>query len=50
MQPEDPQGIADSIIDYYQNYDEDEIAENIKKENYRFSWDLLVNKIESFAQ
>ncbi len=50
VQPEDPQGIADSIIDYYQNYDEDEIAENIKKENYRFSWDLLVNKIESFAQ
>lgn len=50
VEAEDSQGIADSIIDYYQNYDEDEIAENIKKENYRFSWELLVNKIGSFAQ
>ena len=50
VKPEDSQGIADSIIDYYHNYNEDEVAENIKKENYRFSWDLLVNKIESFIR
>ena len=50
VDPEDFQGIADSIIDYYHNYNEDEVAENIKKENYRFSWDLLINKIESFAK
>ena len=50
VQLEDPQGIADSIIDYYHNYNEDEVAENIRKENYRFSWDLLINKIESFTK
>jgi glycosyltransferase involved in cell wall biosynthesis len=50
VEPEDPQGIADSIIDYYHNYNEDEVAENIRKENYRFSWDLLINKIESFTK
>lgn len=50
VEPEDPQGIADSIIEYYHNYNEDEVAENIRKENYRFSWDLLINKIESFTK
>lgn len=50
VEPENYQGIADSIIDYYHNYNEDEVAENIKKENYRFSWDLLVNKIEGFIK
>ena len=50
VKPEDSQGIADSIIDYYRNYNEDDVAENIKKDNYRFSWDLLVNKIESFIK
>ena len=50
VKPEDSQGIADSIIDYYHNYNEDEVAENIRKENYRFSWDLLINKIESFTK
>lgn len=50
VDPEDSQGIADSIIDYYRNYNEDDVAENIRKENYRFTWDLLVNKIESFTK
>lgn len=50
VEPEDFRGIADSIIDYYHNYNEDEVAENIRKENYRFSWDLLINKIESFTK
>lgn len=50
VEPEDPQGITDSIVDYYHSYNENEVAENIKKENYRFSWDLLVNKIESFIK
>jgi glycosyltransferase involved in cell wall biosynthesis len=50
VKPEDPQAIADSIIDYYQNYDEHEMCKNIKNENYRFSWDFLVKKIESFAK
>ena len=50
VEPEDPKAIADSIVDYYHNYNEDEVAENIKKESYRFSWDLIVNKIESFIK
>ena len=50
VSPENPQAIAESIIDFYQNYDEQEMAENIKNENYRFSWEFLIGKIENFIK
>jgi len=50
VEPKNHETIAYSIIDYYQNCDEDEMAKNIKNENYRFSWEFLVRKIESFIK
>jgi len=47
VEPGDPRGIADSVIDYYRNYTEEEMTDNIRRENYRFSWDYFVKNIDN---
>ena len=40
--------IADAVINFYYNTDKEKMEENIIIENKRFSWDVLVQKIEGF--
>jgi len=49
VKPKNSLEIANCITEYYQYYNDIEIKKNIETENYRFSWDILVNKIESFS-
>jgi len=50
VKPKNSLEIANCITDYYQNYNDIDIKKDIEKENYRFSWDILINKIESFTK
>jgi len=47
--PKSSSEIAEAILEFYR-CDENEIIENIKRENYRFSWDVLIEKIEDFLK
>jgi len=47
--PRSPRGIADAIVDFYENHDGEEMSARIKKEQGRFSWDHLIKAIEGFA-
>lgn len=43
----DAKQLADAIIKYYQYNMEETFVENVRKEAYRFSWDRLVEKIDT---
>lgn len=45
-----PESIADSIIDFYQNQREAEFSRNTRKEKQRFSWESFVNGIEELVR
>ena len=47
--PRNPRGIADAVLDFYENHDGEEMGARIKAERGRFSWDHLVSAIEGFA-
>jgi glycosyltransferase involved in cell wall biosynthesis len=47
--PRSAKGIADAVVDFYENHDGDEMSTRIKKEQGRFSWDHLIRAIEGFA-
>jgi len=47
--PKSSSEIADAVLEFYRS-NENELIENIKRENYRFSWDVLVEKIENFIK
>lgn len=40
--------LAESIIKYFDSEKEEEFVRNVREEGYRFSWDRMVEKIESF--
>lgn len=48
VKQKDENDIANTIIKFYDYTDKKEMEKNIKIENKRFSWDVLVNKIEEF--
>jgi glycosyltransferase involved in cell wall biosynthesis len=47
--PRSSSEIAEAVLEFYRD-SEGMMIENIKKENYRFSWDLIVEKIEDFIK
>ncbi|MBC2716529.1 MAG: glycosyltransferase [Desulfobacteraceae bacterium] len=46
--PRSPSEIAEAVIKFFKENNGPVFSENIKKEKYRFSWDRLVDVIESF--
>jgi len=46
--PRDSMAIADAVVSFYKEGKEKEFVDNIIKENWRFSWDRIVDTIESF--
>jgi len=47
--PRSAKGIADAVVDFYENHDGEEMSARIKKEHDRFSWDHLIRAIEGFV-
>ena len=43
-----PDELAESIVKYFELYKEEEFVRNVREEAYRFRWDRVVEKIESF--
>jgi glycosyltransferase involved in cell wall biosynthesis len=48
--PESPHELAEAIVKYFSEGNVEIFDKNVKKENYKFSWDRMVNIIESFQQ
>lgn len=46
--PEDSQAIADAVVAFYQEGREEEFVGNLIKEQEKFSWERMVETIESF--
>lgn len=44
----DPKAIADAVVHFYKDGKEEEFVNNIKREKEKFSWDRMVQTIESF--
>lgn len=45
-----PEELANAIIKFFQNGKRKEFSANIEKDKYRFSWDRMVDVIESFEE
>ncbi len=48
VEPRNGQALAEAISKYFMQHKQEEFSQNVKKESYRFSWDRMVEKIESF--
>jgi len=48
--PRSSSEIASAIIDFFHNKKAEEFSENIKAENYKFSWDRFIDVIEEIAR
>lgn len=48
VQPQNPEAIADAVVDYFENSREKEFAMHIDECAYRFSWERMEKCIESF--
>jgi glycosyltransferase involved in cell wall biosynthesis len=46
--PQNAKGIAEAVVDFYENYDSEEMSARIKNDKGRFSWDHLIRAIEGF--
>jgi len=46
VEPQNPIALADAVIRYYQENRGEEFRRNIRRENRRFSWDIMVETIE----
>lgn len=46
--PESPEKLAEAIIRYFQNDRPENFIRHIEKENYKFSWDRMIDAIEEF--
>ena len=46
--PRDSRAIADAVVSFYAGEKEDEFVQNILKQRESFSWDRMVEAIESF--
>ena len=49
VSPESSSDIATAIIKFFQKKQAEEFAENIKKDNYRFSWNRMVDVVDELA-
>lgn len=49
VEPEDPHGIEKAVNQYFRQIDKDYMKSNIEKENYRFSWDRMIEVIEELS-
>ncbi len=45
-----PDSIADAIFDFYENNREDEFSKNVAIEKEKFTWDKMVNAIETLVK
>jgi glycosyltransferase involved in cell wall biosynthesis len=50
VSPKDPREIAKAVVEFFNESPRDEMIEWIKRENEKFSWDHLVDTIETFGQ
>ena len=48
VEPKNPEALADAVAAFYEQEKEAEFVANVQKEAYRFSWDRMVEVIESF--
>ena len=48
--PEDSYELAQAILKFFREGNVEEFRKNIEKENYKFSWDRMVDVIENLAQ
>lgn len=49
VQPKDPSGISNAVVRFFKEGNARMFEENIRKRQYRFSWDHLVNGLEELA-
>lgn len=47
--PEDDEALGKAVIRFFQDTDVDSMKENIKKEEYKYSWDRMREEIEGLA-
>jgi len=47
--PEDPHELAQAILKFFRDGNAEEFSKNVKKENYKFSWDRMIDVIENLA-
>lgn len=50
VEPKNPEALADAVAAFYEQEKEAEFVANVQKEAYRFSWDRMVEVIESFEK
>lgn len=48
VETKNSEALAGAVVDYFEHNRKAEFVENVQKEAYRFSWDRMVEKIESF--
>lgn len=48
VEAKNPKALSDAIVRYFEEEKAEEFAQNVKGEAYRFSWDRMVEQIESF--
>lgn len=49
VEPKNGQALAEAISKYFMQHKQEEFARNVEKESYRFSWDRMVETIESLS-
>ena len=49
VSPESSSQIASAIINFFQKKQAEEFAENIRKDNYRFSWNRMLDVVDELA-
>jgi glycosyltransferase involved in cell wall biosynthesis len=47
--PENSRELAQAILKFFQKDNSAKFSDNVRKENYKFSWDRMVDVIEEFA-
>ncbi len=49
VEPENPQAIADAVIRFFTDKRTEEFENSVKEENYKFSWNRMVENIEELC-
>lgn len=50
VEPKNGKALAEAISEYFMQHKQEEFTQNVKKEAYRFSWDRMAEKIESYMR
>ena len=48
VEPRNPEEIAEAIVRFYERESSKRFVKNIRQERDKFSWDIMVQAIESF--